>query len=255
MTAAGSDARYVDSTVELYRHGPRTVVKRRATGRFFEVQSAQLPELDWKPAVPRTPTALFTILLLLLVSGVVGGTVLAACLTRAPGAPVGPPSVAGWWVVAGYIAVHTVLHEGAHLAALRSMGRRADKVGFKLNYWVFPAFYVRMNDVHLLTRRDRVVVHSAGLLVNGVINLVVVAACANGRAPTLAFATLVFTPGLVANSLPLLRSDGHKTLLAALDINERRRVRDNPLLVRVLHAASWAVAAATTLAAVIHVLP
>lgn len=254
MTSSAAGSRYVDSTIELYRSGPRTVVKRRATGRFFEVESEQLPDLDWAPARPRTPTALFALHLTLLVSGVVGGAVLAGVVSG-PAASVESHAAARWWVVAGYIAVQTVVHEGAHLVALHSMGRRADKVGFKLNFWVFPAFYVRMNDVLLLPRRDRVVVHSAGLLVNGTINLAVIASCANGRAPAVAFATLVFTPGLVANSLPLLRSDGHKTLLAALDINERRRVRDNPPLVRVLHAASWAVAAVTTVAAALHILP
>ncbi|WP_213280701.1 hypothetical protein [Cellulomonas hominis] len=242
----------MDDDVELFRDGPRTVVKERATRRFFEVDSSALPDLEWQPTSALLGTPLFRVYLVLLVLGLVGsvplaGTIAAQLSTSDLRAPY-------WWLIATYIAVQTLLHEGGHLLALRMMGRRPDRVGFKLNFVVFPAFYVRMNDVHLLVRRDKVVVHTAGLMVNGLVNLVAITTWSFTRVPALGFAVLLFTPGLVANSLPLLRSDGHKTLLAALGVNERRRMRDNPPLLIGLHAASWAMAAWTSAAVVVRLV-
>ena len=77
------------------------------------------------------------------------------------------------WLVA-YSLGQLAVHELAHVWALRFFGKRPDRFGFKLNYWVFPAFYVRMNDTHLLTQQEKIVVHSAGLFVNGVCGVLMI---------------------------------------------------------------------------------
>lgn len=246
--------RYSDDELEMYRLGARTVVRRRSSGHVFEVASEALPhDLTWAVAAPRLPTPLLRLHVTILLLGVCGSVALAgpaAATVTARGI-----HLRDWCVLAIYIVVQTVLHEGGHLVALRVNGHRPDKIGVKLNFAVFPAVYVRMNAVHLLHRNDKVAVHTSGLLVNGVVNLVVLGMCLRGGAPSLAFAAVVYTPGLLANSLPLLRSDGHKTLLAVLGINERKRMKDNATVVRVLHLASWALAVVSTAVMLAHLLP
>ena len=82
----------------------------------------------------------------------------------------------GGLVLAATLVVSNLLiHEAGHVLALRWCGRRPDKVGFKMNYWVMPAFFVRMNQVSLLPRRERLLCHSAGLFANLIaVNLLVV---------------------------------------------------------------------------------
>lgn len=237
--------RYSDDELEMLRVGARTVVRRRASGRVFEVASDALPDdLGWSVAAPRLSTPVLRLHVVVLLGGILGSILLA--VPAATGITASAVRARDWGVLAGYLVVQTVLHEAGHLAALRMNGHRADKVGVKLNFAVFPAVYIRMNAVHLLHRNDKVAVHTAGLLVNGLINVTVLAVCLAHDVRSLAFAAVVYTPGLLANSLPLLRSDGHKTLLAFLRINERRRMKDNTTVVRVLHGASWGLAVVTT---------
>lgn len=66
-----------------------------------------------------------------------------------------------WFVP--YMIFSVTLHEGAHVVALRICGRKPDKIGLKMNYLIFPAFYVRMNQVLLLPVSDKVLVHIAGI--------------------------------------------------------------------------------------------
>lgn len=252
MTAATS-LRFRDDSIEMLRTGPRTVVRDRSSGRVFEVDSAAVPaDLEWQTAGPRCSSTLLRWLVALLLVGLVGGISLVGPL--AADVALAASTASQWWLVVVYVVVQTALHETCHVVALRINGRRPDKVGVKLNFAVFPAVYVRMNDVHLLHRNDKIVVHTAGLLVNGIVNLILLLACLAGFVPELALAVVLYTPGLLANSLPLLRSDGHKTLLAALGINERRRMRDNVPLVRVLHAASWVMAVVSTTTTLVYLL-
>lgn len=66
----------------------------------------------------------------------------------------------------GYLLFNIFTHEMGHIKALNFMGRKHQKVGFKLNYYVFPAVYVEMNEVYLLSKTEKIVVHLAGLVVN-----------------------------------------------------------------------------------------
>lgn len=71
-----------------------------------------------------------------------------------------------------YLIFNIFTHELGHIKALNYMGKKHQKVGFKLNYYIFPAVYVEMNEIYLLSKTEKIVVHLAGLLVNyGMINL------------------------------------------------------------------------------------
>jgi len=124
--------------------------------------------------------------------------------------------------------------------ALRICGRKADKIGVKMNYLIFPAFYVRMNQILLLPASDKVLVHIAGIWVNLAINLLLFALNAlwvhsSDLGHSLAFAVVT----LSVNALPVLNSDGYRCLLAWADVNEHIDSRRNPPWVFGLRILSW----------------
>ena len=138
-----------------------------------------------------------------------------------------------------YIIFSIILHEGAHILALRGFGRRHDKVGFKLHYVILPAFYVRMSQSHLLDRYERLVVHAAGIVSNLALNLLLFTI--NDlwiRSANLSMALNFATVALIANALPFLNSDGYRVILALGDVPERRRFKENPQWIQVVKIVS-----------------
>lgn len=143
-----------------------------------------------------------------------------------------------WFVP--YMIFSVTLHEGAHVMALRICGRKPDKIGFKMNYLIFPAFYVRMNQILLLPVSDKVLVHIAGIWTNLATNLFLFLLNAmwvrsSDLGHSLAFAVLT----LSVNALPVLNSDGYRCLLAWADVNEHIDSRRNPPWVFGLRILSW----------------
>ena len=128
-----------------------------------------------------------------------------------------------------YLVLSVVIHEGAHILALRGFGRSVDRVGFKLNHRVFPAFYVRMNQSLLLSRQEQIVVHAAGVLGNLAANALVLTtnALTVQSAAIEVAAHLVFI-AVAWNVAPILNSDGYRVLLALVGVDAARRLRSNP---------------------------
>jgi len=240
--------RYEDTDVELLCHTDHTIAKNKTTQRIYQIETSALPEgIAWKPARSAVSDSLMTAYLSCFTL-LLGANLVAAFVLR-PTLKVSSLDGSGWAILLGYTVLQLAAHEASHIATFRAFGRRPDRVGFKLNFGVFPAVYVRMNDSHLLLPREKFIVHSAGLLANSLIASVFIAAnwCIQSDPATLAASVFAF--GLWANSMPILRSDGHKSLLALLDIVERRKLRDNPKLVIWLYTASWVVAGFLSLVA------
>jgi putative peptide zinc metalloprotease protein len=127
--------------------------------------------------------------------------------------------------------VQVFLHECGHIAALHYFGKKPDKMGFRMNFYVFPAFYVRMNQAHLLTRGERAIVHSSGLFANCMIVIIVAVITRIIDYPQLFMANWIFTGGLIANMTPLLNADGYKLLVTLLGLNEAKHInRKHPVI-------------------------
>ncbi|EGO9014034.1 hypothetical protein D2A61_13390, partial [Enterococcus faecalis] len=45
-------------------------------------------------------------------------------------------------------------------------GKKHQKIGFKMNYYIFPAIYVEMNEIYLISKNEKIIVHLAGLITN-----------------------------------------------------------------------------------------
>lgn len=138
-----------------------------------------------------------------------------------------------------YSLIQMFLHELAHCVALRSFGRCPSRIGVKMNYYIFPAFYVRMNDVNLLQKRQKIVVHTAGVFVNIVVNCLVIAWAVHIRWWNMIIASCWFGVSVLWNALPFLDSDGYKTLLVVCSKYQTQNKRRGGLLVRSLNLINF----------------
>lgn len=142
-------------------------------------------------------------------------------------------------LLATYLIFSIAIHEFAHALALRLMGRRTDRVGVKLHYWIFPAFFVRMNQSLLLSRYGKVIVHGAGLFVNLFINgvLILLNFAVIRSAPLMGSLQFVALT-LAFNATPLLKSDGYRIVLALANTDAAKGFRHNVWWLNGVHVAS-----------------
>lgn len=139
------------------------------------------------------------------------------------------------WKVGAYSLSQMFLHEGAHYLALRLFGRKPDCAGIKINYYIFPAFYIRMNDVNLLHKRQKFTIHSSGVLANCITNNIVLAYAMHQQSWNLIVVACWFGIGILWNAIPLLDSDGYKALLAILSEQQTKDRRNNCQIIKAIN--------------------
>jgi putative peptide zinc metalloprotease protein len=236
---AGAYRRISTPELEALDDGVHTIVHDKTQGKYFSVPGSHVAALTgWNRYVPRISYRLSVVYCCSLALVAAGVSAVFFTQNELRIADLQPSAV---WFVVGYTLVQVVIHECAHLAALKFFGRKADKVGFKMNFYVFPAFYVRMNQAHLLARGERVVVHSAGLFVNGVLVLIVSLVAFLIHSDLLRVANWVFCAGLMSNLTPLLNADGYKVLLTLLNDLEPKAYSKKSKIILALRLASLVV--------------
>lgn len=125
------------------------------------------------------------------------------------------------FVVILYFSVNIIIHELGHIYSLKYFDRKIDKVGFRLNFYVFPSFYVQMNETYMLSQIDKIIVHSFGLLVNFTfINFVQLFNILTINSCSLTLSYMLFSSTMIWNLVPMLNSDGYKIMLASLSLDE-----------------------------------
>lgn len=229
------DLHYRDNLVEAVCRGDRAVIHDREANRYFEVPANHraLEGIAWEPYKSRiTRPAL----------GAIIASFCILCITSyswffayTPSRlTLGSAAVIFLWVI-----VNIAAHESAHILAMRLCGRRVEKMGFKLNYGILPAFYVRMNQVLLLDRREKTFCHLAGPWMNLLLNTSVIAFFATFRPPdSLSNAIYIVLATLAPNFLPILNSDGQKVLMVLCNVSKPRKLRNAPPIILVIHALS-----------------
>ncbi|WP_017585389.1 zinc metalloprotease [Nocardiopsis ganjiahuensis] len=231
-----SALRYQDDHAEVFISGGGAVVHDKQRDRYYRAEPSSLPRAVLDSAAPAASRVSATAAFAFLSSGVALLALNIVFSIRADTSPT--PWFLAWFVP--YIVLSVVVHEFAHLAALRFLGRRHDKVGFRMHYIILPAFYVRMNQSVLLFRDEKVIVHAAGIWVNLLINAVLIAANALFfRSGDLEMALIFAVITLACNAVPALNSDGYRVLLALAGINELKERKRNPLWIRCVKVASW----------------
>ena len=89
-----------------------------------------------------------------------------------------------------------------------------------------------MNETYMLSRIDKIIVHSFGLFVNfTLINFVQLVNILVFDSYSLTLAYLLFSSTMVWNLVPVLNSDGYKIILASLSLDEFSNFTKNHWLV------------------------
>lgn len=226
---------YSDDYVEIVCHGSRAILHDRNSDRYFQVSAATiLPKVStWKEYSPKIPNWLlmsffFSFITLLVID------YHWFFVTTTPNLKV-RDAIA----LACFLTLNVGAHEFAHILALRMCGRYIDKFGFKFNYKVFPAFYVRMNQALLLARNERLFCHLAGLWVNLLITLIAII-CIPGSIKSTIY---IFLTMITMNILPILNSDGQKAVTTLLNIDRPINMRSAGTILKLIHFSSIIAAA------------
>lgn len=142
-----------------------------------------------------------------------------------------------------YFIVNIIFHELGHIYSLKFFGKDWDKFGIKLNFYVFPAFYVQLNETYMLSRRDKILVHSFRLFINytfinslQLINLLFL------QDYNLTLSFMLFSSTLIWNLIPMLNSDGYKIMLACLSLDEFSTFTKNHWIVLLVQCISLIIA-------------
>lgn len=236
LEAEASYRLYNDGVYEVAITDRKAVVHDRRSNKYYESRTEALPREIVRSA--RTVTPFFSVKLSMLCT--VSMLVLLAfnIAMSMQSESVATPRFFLWFTP--YMVASIIIHEGAHVTALRLCGRREDRIGVKMNYFVFPAFYVRMNQTLLLPQPDKVIVHVAGIWVNLTANTCIyLANWAWIRSPDLEHSLAFAALALSANALPVLNSDGYRCLLAWTGFNEHTEIQRNSRWIIGLKILSW----------------
>ena len=145
-------------------------------------------------------------------------------------------------VIIFYLIISILLHEAAHIIMLRLCGRKEGKIGIKFNY-IFPAGYVNVNEVNMLTKTEKLLVHSAGLFVNLLVNIIVFQIAGNNMENEivryLVYSSVLMSTMILYNSLPFLNSDGYKIFLCIFDLKEYKEYCKSNVAVKVIKIINY----------------
>lgn len=220
--------------------GERLIIKDLTTGKIIETSFKKSFDLPFKDVPDKISKLHFIAYVLCFVCML--GTTVCICFRLYSEIDFGIISLNRIGILVLYSILQIVCHELGHFFAFKYMGRKPDSFGFIMNYYVFPAFYVRMNDCHLLSRSERFVVHTSGLLINSINTFGIYFVSGNLITENLRFAVFWYSMAMLYNCLPILGSDGFKALLAVANETEKRNFKDNSIIVKTTVIVSYVVA-------------
>ncbi|HFI0562564.1 TPA: peptidase, partial [Streptococcus suis] len=132
-----------------------------------------------------------------------------------------------------YLPIFIILHELGHISFFHLFGKKIDKIGFKFNY-IFPSFFVRMNDTYLLSKKERLIVHSGGMMFSLLINTIVFLLGIILNNILLVYLAKYMSIDIIFNSLPIMNSDGYKVILSLKGIEEKKNFEENSCFIQII---------------------
>lgn len=133
-----------------------------------------------------------------------------------------------------YFPVFIIIHELGHAFFLKLFKRSLDSFGFKFNY-IFPSFYVRMNDTNLLAQKEKIMVHSGGLLFSLILNTFVFVCGLIFHSQILIYISKYMAFDILLNSIPILNSDGYKLLITLFNVRVKKKKNNNSKIVNYIN--------------------
>ena len=134
-----------------------------------------------------------------------------------------------------YLPIFIIFHELGHISFFHLFGRKVDKIGFKFNY-IFPSFYVRMNDSYLLSKKERLIVHSGGIMFSLLVNTFIFLIGIISNNTLLIYLSKYMSVDIIFNSLPMMNSDGYKVILSLRGVEEKKTFVENNRLIKSIKA-------------------
>jgi hypothetical protein len=146
-----------------------------------------------------------------------------------------------------YLFIFIIFHELGHLYMLYISGRKANKIGFKFNY-IFPSFYVQINEIYMLDKIQKLYIHSGGLMASLIMNVgTYVMGCIFNINVLMAVSTYMSVT-IVYNMIPLMNSDGYKILITFLNRAEKKDAKNNCKLISIIRVINILFTIAYTIA-------
>lgn len=224
-----------EASFEITKHGGIVTLHNKESGRYYQVNEASpmLTRIEWHPYVSSISREFFHVYIFLFMFflGADYSWFFTTRLQYVQGVAFLPLFV--------FVIINIFVHELAHVLSLRICGRKADSLGFKLNYGVFPSFYVRMDQLLMLSQKEKLFCHLAGLWINlGIVGVVVLLDMLNVSTDSLNASAHVFLAMLVMNMIPILNTDGQKALMTILGAQQTRNIQDESVLLHMVRAIS-----------------
>lgn len=130
------------------------------------------------------------------------------------------------------------VHEFGHIIFLRKCKKKEDKIGFKFLF-IFPAIYVEMNQIYLLSKKERLIINNSGIMSNflfiAIIYLVNQLYINSIEISLIIKQFIIIT---IFNLLPIYGTDGHKNLLLLMNLEVNKNKKENVLFVKITHVIS-----------------
>lgn len=204
------------------------VVKSKIDNKYYEVPMNEIQDegIEWKCNIINHSTFVFfmyvSIFILFSVVNIVG-----FIMTR----KVDDVSLQSFFpILIIYMTFFIITHELGHYLMCNLFGKSPEKIGFKFNY-IFPSFFVRMNEVYLLDKIEKIYVHSAGLIVSLFINGTVFILGFYFHSNLLNYLGAYVAFDICMNMLPLMNSDGYKILITLLNLNEKKKTIESSRII------------------------
>lgn len=230
--------RFENGDYEMLKNISRdnVTIKDKKTKKYYEIPLGEIEnqfEIEWNVEQKNHNTAFIvlysmTIVLLSIVN-------IYILIYNIPGAISTKQFIMG---IVIYLPVFILLHESGHILALKHYGKQANKVGFKFNY-IFPSFFVRMNDSYMMDKIEKFYVHSAGLMFSLLLNTIVFIIGIISKNYLFIYITTYIAFDIVMNSIPILNSDGYKICITLLGFNEKKRMSSGSKFVFMIKILNW----------------
>lgn len=218
--------KYEDESFELIKVKNTVIVKDKARKKFYEVREEECRDIPWINVKKKLSDRFYCIWIIVLILLCCCNIYLTIFFKQ-----VSSVDLKVFWIMfSGYCVISIFLHECSHIIAFRFMGRRIDKVGFKFNY-IFPSFYVKMNDIYMLDKKEKIFVHSAGIFINLLLNCVLFLLAYIFQWRYMLLITVLFGLEIIWNLLPIMDSDGYKILLTILNLNKKHMIKRNSIII------------------------
>lgn len=225
-------ARFENEAFELFREEKVVIIKDKNTNSYYELSEKYCKDVPWEKVESKVGSVFLVIWSVLL-----GAMFICTLYITFQFQYKQEKYIMKSFLImmVFYSLISIIIHELSHIAAFHFLGRNFDKIGFKINY-IFPSFYVKMNDVYMLPQNEKFIVHSAGIFINLLVNCTIFLVALEIKNRYLIAITQIFGIEVMWNVIPILDSDGYKILLTFLKKHKKKIWGQNSKLVKLLFA-------------------